>query len=332
MNEIASALLLASGARVALVRRANGDCYASPAWPDPPPIDALLTGRPELVSAEDPRVREVATSSPSPCATFLVAHADEIDVLLGFGAGEESFVASRADGLLALASLAASCGDDAKVAGVDATTVGEIVSGISHDIGTPLNVISGYAESMLMTTPDGAPGRKQVAAIFEQTRRIADMVRRMLDIVRPSPENSSGSQPLEAFAADAFQVSGHMLRRRSVRGRLEPGAAGTVAGDLPALQRAVFSALRGAARVVGPRGHLAITPATPTSGGVGFVLDATDADRKPIDLSSLAEISATSDGLFEDLLMAGRVLEANGGGIVRDGTRVFVRLGAAGAE
>jgi K+-sensing histidine kinase KdpD len=190
-------------------------------------------------------------------------------------------------------------------------TIGEIVSGMAHDIGTPLNIISGYAESMIMSVPEGETlKRKQIAVTIEQTHRIARMIRQMLDIVRPSPEHSGRSQTLEQFAADVVQVSSHMLRRRDVRCRFEPGEGGSaVSGDLPRLYQAMFGVLRGAAQLAGARGQLVLRPADGAS-GAGFVLEATDGAKHVADLSPLAD-----DAARDDVVFARRVLAEHGGGL-----------------
>ncbi|MFQ5789156.1 MAG: PAS domain-containing protein [Acidobacteriota bacterium] len=65
--------------------------------------------------------------------------------------------------------------------------VGQLASGLAHEIGTPLNAISGMAEFLLMNGEQVRNGREELEAIVLQTRRICDLVQRLLDFSRPSP-------------------------------------------------------------------------------------------------------------------------------------------------
>ena len=82
--------------------------------------------------------------------------------------------------------------DHDRAAAAQIALLNEIVSGVAHDMGTPLNVISGYAESMLMSLPVDSPARRQTGAIVEQTRRVAGLIRQMLDVVGVQPSSTPG--------------------------------------------------------------------------------------------------------------------------------------------
>jgi len=64
------------------------------------------------------------------------------------------------------------------------TTIGKLASGIAHEIGTPLNVISGHAELLLM----GRLGPNDIKAsgkiLLEQSERVTTIVRQLLDFAR----------------------------------------------------------------------------------------------------------------------------------------------------
>src|SRR5262245_48249439 len=61
---------------------------------------------------------------------------------------------------------------------------GQLASGLAHEIGTPLNVIAGTAEFLLGEFPAGDPRREDMEAISQESHRVADLVRRLLGLVR----------------------------------------------------------------------------------------------------------------------------------------------------
>jgi C4-dicarboxylate-specific signal transduction histidine kinase len=212
----------------------------------------------------------------------------------------------------------------------------EIVSGVAHDIGTPLNVISGYAESMLLAMPEDASTRKQAVAIVEQTRRVAHMIRQLLDVVRAAPSQDGSGVALDRFAGDVYQISAHMLRHRKVRGRFDAEATqGIVAGDVPRLGQALFGVLRSAAIAVGPKGQISVRTVSDGAQGTGIAIDGVDGEGATANLAALAEPGlALRDGQHAALALAGQAFQVNGGGLEAlrpevDGVAsgLFVRIG-----
>lgn len=62
--------------------------------------------------------------------------------------------------------------------------VGQIASGVAHEVGTPLNVITGRAR--LITEPDAtlAEAQQHAAAILEQSERVVTTIRQLLKFAR----------------------------------------------------------------------------------------------------------------------------------------------------
>ncbi len=65
--------------------------------------------------------------------------------------------------------------------------LGQLAAGLAHEIGTPLNIISGNAEYVLMHLAEDNPRRAELQGIVRETGRIAAMIRRLLDFARPKP-------------------------------------------------------------------------------------------------------------------------------------------------
>jgi len=62
---------------------------------------------------------------------------------------------------------------------------GKLASALAHEVGTPLNIISGRAEFLQTTARLDEAGRKDLEVIIAQIERISKIIRSMLDIVRP---------------------------------------------------------------------------------------------------------------------------------------------------
>lgn len=61
---------------------------------------------------------------------------------------------------------------------------GHLASGLAHEIGTPLNVIAGTAEFLLGELPDEDPRRADLEVISQESHRVAELVRRLLGLVK----------------------------------------------------------------------------------------------------------------------------------------------------
>jgi PAS domain S-box-containing protein len=120
-------------------------------------------------------------------------------------------------------------------------TLGQMISGIAHDVGTPLNIISGYCEYLLMRSKPEEPGHREITTILHQTRRIADFIKQMLDLARPA-QGRADAIGLKGFLTESMHLMGHHLRKENVKASLvfdtDPPL---IYGDAPRLRQALFS-------------------------------------------------------------------------------------------
>jgi PAS domain S-box-containing protein len=63
--------------------------------------------------------------------------------------------------------------------------IGQISAGIAHEIGTPLNIILGNAEYLMMDTTSGEKNHEELKVIISETNRIAKLIQQLLDFARP---------------------------------------------------------------------------------------------------------------------------------------------------
>ena len=63
--------------------------------------------------------------------------------------------------------------------------IGQISAGIAHEIGTPLNIILGNAEFLMMDMKSGERDYDELKMIVGETNRIAKLIQQLLDFARP---------------------------------------------------------------------------------------------------------------------------------------------------
>jgi signal transduction histidine kinase len=65
------------------------------------------------------------------------------------------------------------------------TTVGKLASGLAHELGTPLNVVSGRAKLIADREVDGDDAIDSARIVAEQADRMTALIRQLLDFARP---------------------------------------------------------------------------------------------------------------------------------------------------
>jgi len=65
------------------------------------------------------------------------------------------------------------------------TTVGKLASGLAHELGTPLNVVSGRAKLIADREVEGESALESARIVAEQAERMTALIRQLLDFARP---------------------------------------------------------------------------------------------------------------------------------------------------
>jgi signal transduction histidine kinase len=121
--------------------------------------------------------------------------------------------------------------------------VGMLAAEVAHEIGTPLNVISGRAEVLERVVPPDHPERRHLDVILKQTGRISGIIRALLDYTRPRRPNRRPESivPILGRVADVLL---ERSRRRGVRITLDVPAGGPrVLADPDQLQQVFLNLL-----------------------------------------------------------------------------------------
>lgn len=153
--------------------------------------------------------------------------------------------------------------------------VGMLAAEVAHEIGTPLNVISGRAEVLERIVPPAHPERRHVDVILTQTQRISGIIRALLDYTRPRRPNLRPQSivPILGRVADLLP---DRSRRRGVRIQLDvPLTLPMVQADPDHLQQLFLNLLLNALDA-SPAGETVrvttgLDPLLPAEGRVGII-------------------------------------------------------------
>jgi signal transduction histidine kinase len=120
------------------------------------------------------------------------------------------------------------------------TTVGKLASGLAHELGTPLNVVSGRAKMIFGGETESEDETKESARIIaEQADRMAQIVRQLLDFARRRA-NEKRPSDLGALARQTASLLEPLAAKRGVSLRCEePPAPIRAPVDAAHLQQAL---------------------------------------------------------------------------------------------
>jgi signal transduction histidine kinase len=122
-------------------------------------------------------------------------------------------------------------------------TIGQLAAEIAHEVGTPLNVVTGRARAMGKKADDPDAVRKNASIIAEQAGRITRIIQRLLDVARRKMAGSEqGAVDLNDLATATLELLEYQLgsARIESRSRLDPGL-GPLPGDRDQLQQVLLN-------------------------------------------------------------------------------------------
>ncbi|MEK7205002.1 MAG: ATP-binding protein, partial [candidate division NC10 bacterium] len=107
--------------------------------------------------------------------------------------------------------------------------VGQLAAGIAHQIGTPLNVISGSAEYLMMEWGTDRPRPHELEIIVAQTDRITTLIQQLLNFARPARMTMQPVK-LNDLLREVVGLTEHQIAKERITVRTELQA------DLPDIQ------------------------------------------------------------------------------------------------
>jgi two-component system NtrC family sensor kinase len=107
-------------------------------------------------------------------------------------------------------------------------TVGTLASGVAHELGTPINVIEGYAQLIREERDATERAREGADVIVKQCRRMAQIIRSLLDFARRGRVDHACAD-LRDVARDTVRMLEPLARKCNVELALAPGEGAALA-------------------------------------------------------------------------------------------------------
>ncbi len=141
-------------------------------------------------------------------------------------------------------------------------TVGKLASGVAHELGAPLQVISGRARMLADGDAAGAEVAEYAGIIVEQAQRVTRIVRQLLDFARRRGAEKANVD-LGAVVRRACVLLVPMADKRRIAVAVEPGDADVVAEvDPDQLQQALTNLVVNAIQASGDGSVIKVTLST----------------------------------------------------------------------
>lgn len=139
---------------------------------------------------------------------------------------------------------------EAKVAHQDRlASIGTLASGLAHEIGTPLGVVRGRAEFLMMKSDD-PESRRDLEVITAQTDRISKLIRSLLRVSRGFSDAVITDVPILDVVQEVVSLIGQSLRNEGIILGLEIPDGFTVSGDFSRLEQVFLNLMMNALHAI----------------------------------------------------------------------------------
>jgi PAS domain S-box-containing protein len=139
--------------------------------------------------------------------------------------------------------------------------VGQLASGLAHEIGTPLNIIAGNAELLGMDLRDRGLDTAEVDAIMQHADRITRLIQQLLTFARAQAQ-AMAHLAVQDPLANVLSLLETRFKRQNIAVRLEvPGTLPRIAGRAEQLEQVFLNVLVNAWHAMPDGGTLTIAAA-----------------------------------------------------------------------
>ncbi|MGH8442162.1 MAG: ATP-binding protein, partial [Nevskiaceae bacterium] len=148
--------------------------------------------------------------------------------------------------------------------------VGELASGVAHEVRTPLGVLRSSAQILERTLPvRDDESRELLRMLRDEVDRIERVVSSLLNLGRPR-EKHIESTAIEPILARAAAFVDAQAREKQVTVAWLPGGDAPVACDPELIYQVVLNLLVNAIQILPPGGHIEVRPLPPAGAEAGF--------------------------------------------------------------
>ena len=138
------------------------------------------------------------------------------------------------------------------------TTVGRLAAGIAHELGTPLNVVSGRAKMIARGNANPEQSVEYARIVAEQADRMAKIIRELLDFARRKEPHKKPAD-VGAIAARTVSLLSPLAKKRGVSLKLGTEASAQASVDEGQLQQALTNLVVNAIHASPPQGCVEVS-------------------------------------------------------------------------
>jgi signal transduction histidine kinase len=220
---------------------------------------------------------------------------------------------------------------------------GRLASALAHEVGTPLNIISGRAETLLKALPADDRAGEDLRAIIGQIDRISRTIGSLLDTVRPRRPELRPTR-LADVLPPLLPLLEHAARQRGVTLEAEVTGAPALLADTGQLQQVLINLVVNALEATPPGGRVTVQATRRTHGtadGVAIAVADTGSGIAPEHVARLFEPFFTTkprgQGTGLGLAICREIVRGHGGEItvetaLQSGTTITAWIPAARIE
>jgi signal transduction histidine kinase len=136
-------------------------------------------------------------------------------------------------------------------------TIGQMISGVLHDLRTPMTIISGYTELMI-SEDDDATRREYAATVLKQLDHISGMARETLAFARGEKDMLVRKVHLNQFLDETEGYLAKEMEGKQIEFKVQRGWQGAVRWDESKIKRALYNIARNAAQAMPEGGRFTL--------------------------------------------------------------------------
>nr|AQQ75136.1 hypothetical protein [uncultured bacterium] len=135
---------------------------------------------------------------------------------------------------------------------------GQMISAVAHEVATPLSVVANIAEMLRLDAEPDSRLAADLGKIVTQARRVAEMMRGLLNFVRQAPAQYAPVD-LGQIARETLDLMSYELRKARIEAQFEADpATPPVWGDRGQLQQTLLNLLTNAMQAMSDGGRVAV--------------------------------------------------------------------------